>query len=194
MLRAWPAHGSWSTASSPAGGAVERIWPGPPMTNQVRAFLSFPSAGTCHLLYGPREWCCDEAADPVCGVGTETAGIHFPCIPPIIPLYFRARGHDSLQRYVRLMWRLSGVKSGYNKCNNCKQLVNCVQQWLQHTHSAGWTRRHHEELHSFVSPVCVQGRMCPTAGMKRSNSTTLTVLDSPLAQVRFSSDHLHVIT
>lgn len=36
MPKVWPAHGSWNTASSPVGGAVERIWHGPPMTNQVR--------------------------------------------------------------------------------------------------------------------------------------------------------------
>lgn len=37
MLKAWPARGSWNTVSSPVGGAVVRIWHGPPMTNQVLA-------------------------------------------------------------------------------------------------------------------------------------------------------------
>lgn len=140
-----------------------------------------------------REWCWAEAKDPVCGVGTGTAGIHYPCISPVIPLYFRVRCHDSLHRYVRLMRCLSGIKSGY-KCNSCEQLVDCLYHWFHHTHSALWTRGHHDDLPSSMSPVCVQGRTCLTAGMTRSNSTTSTVLDSPLAQVRFSSNHLDGIT
>lgn len=63
----------------------------------------------------------------------EQLGCISPGFPPTVipsppPPCSRARRHDSLQRYARLMRRLGGVKSGCNKCNNCKHLVSCVHR------------------------------------------------------------------
>lgn len=52
-----------------------------------------------------------------------------------LPLYFRGRRHDSLQKHLGFMRRLCGAASGY-KCNDCKQLVDWIHRRSQHIHSA----------------------------------------------------------
>lgn len=185
MLRAWPAHGSWSTASSPAGGAVGRTWPGPPTTNQVRPLLWFPDLS----FTAQREWCCGvmrNSWDP------------FPLDPPPQTSTVLQSETTWLTAETCQTYQTPPRCNGWlQQTNDCKQLVDCIHQWFHCTLNKDDTRA--APLSSTMSippsfsPVCVQGRTCPTAGTMRSNSTTSAVLASPPAPVRFSPHHLHTI-